>query len=265
MIDESPTVIYLPGSGGGTVDFSAFRTGADDLTRFESIGYPDWRRCVANDFSPQGLIAELVSEIVRRVPQGPIRIIGLSLGGHFGYAAALRLQAMGREIGGLCAIDSFMIVSAQPTTGWKGRALAEGLELLRGRRFSDFIRFLKSKFWRALLRLFGSRLPDLLRKVSSAGRAPLVSDPIFEGELSMRLLIRAVAPWVASLDREPVALKAPAALLRTRLTASDDPAWRRRCPDIEILEITGQHHNLFEPENIGSLRDAFITATLDWR
>ena len=266
MTDLSPTIIFLPGSGGGSPDFSVFRTGPDDATHFESIGYPDWRRSAAGGFSAEALIAELVEKIVTTVPQGPIHIIGLSIGGHFGYAAALRLQAMGREIAGLCAIDSFMIVSAEPSAGWKGRALAEALELLRGRRFGEFMRFVRSKFWRALLRLAGSRLPGLLQRFSS-GRSPSVSafDPIFERELSMRLLVRETAPWIASLDREPVALRAPAVLLRTRLTAGDDAAWRRRCPNIEVFEITGQHHTLFEAENIGSLREAFFTATRDWR
>ena len=206
---------------------------------------------VAEGFSAEGLIADLAEQIVTKVPRGPIRIVGLSIGGHFGYAAALRLQAMGREIAGLCAIDSFMIVSSEPSAGWQGRALAEGLELLRGRRFGEFTRFLRSKFWRALLRLAGGRLPRLLQGFSSSGKLPSVSglDPIFEEELRMRLLVRETAPWIASLDREPVALKAPTVLLRTGVTAGDDDAWRRRCPNIEIFEITGQHHTLFEAEN----------------
>jgi pimeloyl-ACP methyl ester carboxylesterase len=266
MMDISTTIIFLPGSGGGSPDFSVFRTGPDDATHFESIGYPDWRRSVADGFSAEVVIAELVAQIVRKVPRGPIHIIGLSLGGHFGYAAALRLQAMGREIAGLCVIDSFMFAS-KPSAGWKGRALVQGLELLRGHRFADFARFLRSKFWRGLVRLAGSRLPSLLQRFSSSGRPPSFSalDPVFEEELSMRLLIEAVAPWIASLDREPVPLKARAVLLRTRLTAIDDPVWLRRCPSIEISEISGRHDTLFEAENVGSLREAFLTATDDWR
>jgi thioesterase domain-containing protein len=264
MMDPPSSVIFLPGSGGGSPDLNVFRKSPDDVTRFESIGYPDWRRYAAESLSADAIIAELVAQIVLKVPQGPIYIIGLSIGGHFGYAAALRLQAAGREVAGLCAIDSFMIVSSEPSAGWKSRALAQGFELLRKRRFGELMRFLRSKFWRALLRLAGSRLPGLLRRFSSSSPSVSAFDPIFEGELSMRLLIREVAPWIASLDREPVALKAPAVLLRTRLTAGDDAAWRRRCPNIEIVEITGQHHTLFEPENIGSLRDAFVTATRDW-
>jgi len=40
-------------------------------------------------------------------------MIGVSLGGHFAYALALRLKEMGREIAMLCAIDSFIVDSSQ--------------------------------------------------------------------------------------------------------------------------------------------------------
>src|ERR1700687_5881579 len=125
MTGSSSPVIFLSGAGGGAPDLDVFRDGVDDTTRFEVIGYPGWRRYVADGFSAEGLIADLVEEIATRVPQGPIRIVGLSIGGHFGYAAALRFQAMGREVTGFCAIDTFMIVSAEPSAGWKGRALTE--------------------------------------------------------------------------------------------------------------------------------------------
>jgi hypothetical protein len=81
----------------------------------------------------------------------------------------------------------------------------------------------------------------------------------------MRLLLREVAPWIASLDREPVQLNAPVMLLRTRLSAVDDSAWRRRCPNIEIIEIAGDHNTYFEPENADSFREAFAKGTSDWR
>ncbi|MEY2537176.1 MAG: hypothetical protein QOG67_916 [Verrucomicrobiota bacterium] len=267
MDSSAPVIFFLSGAGGGAPDFDVFRDGAGDTTRFEVIGYPDWRRCVADDFSAEVLIEDLAAQIVTKVPRGPIRIIGLSIGGHLGYAIGVHLQATGREIAGLCAIDSFMFASSEPSAGWKGRALEQGFELLRERRIGELANFLRSRFWRALVRLAGSRLPSLLKGFSFFGRFSSIPvfDPVFEKELSMRLLVREVAPWMASLDREPVALKAPAILLRTALTAGDDAAWRRRCSSLEILQIEGQHHNLFEPENVGSLRDAFITGTRRWR
>jgi hypothetical protein len=158
-----------------------------------------------------------------------------------------------------------MMVSPDLSEGWKSRALAEGLELLRGRRFREFTRFVRSRFWRGLFRLAGGRLSSLLQRFSS-GRRPSVPafDPIFEKELRVRLLIQTVAPWIASLDREPAPLKAPAILIRARMTASDDAARRRRCPNIEIFEIPGQHSTLFAAENIASFRKAFLTAARCW-
>jgi thioesterase domain-containing protein len=265
MMATSP-VFYLPGASGGSPDVGVLRTVLGDFTRVETVSYPGWKRYVADDFSPERLVVELVDQIASKAPEGPIRLVGLSLGGHFGYAAALQLQAMGREVEGFCAIDSFMVESAAPSAGWKGRALARGWELLRQRRFAEFMAFMRSKFWRSLMRLSRGRLPDLMRKFSSSGQLPaaLAVDTMFEEELSLRLLIREVAPWVASLDREPKPLTAPAILLRTQLTARDDEAWHRRCPNIEICEVPGHHHSLLEPENIGSLRDAYLTATREW-
>jgi thioesterase domain-containing protein len=270
MTDLAQAVLFFPGAGGGSPDLTAFRAGPDDLTPFATIEYPGWRRYVADDFSPEALISELTARAAARVPEGPIRIIGLSIGGHFGYAVALRLQALGREVAGFCAIDSFMIASSKPSSGWQGRALARASELLHKRRLGGFLRFARSLFWRALLRLTESRLRALLRMVPSSGQPLALSrlDPIFETELSMRLLLRAVVPWIASLDHAPAPLEAPSILLRTRLTARDDPAWRRRCPRIRIFEILGEHQRLFEPddpENIASLHQTFIDVTGDWR
>jgi hypothetical protein len=90
-------------------------------------------------------------------------------------------------------------------------------------------------------------------------------DPLMEYELTLRLMLRNTAPWVGSLDREPVALHAPAVLLRSKNTACDDDAWRRRCPAIKIVEVPGNHRTLFDPENIGILHAAFINATSDWK
>lgn len=263
----SPPIIYLSGAGGGAPDLSVFRDGADDTTRIEVIRYPDWRRFVLNRLSADALIEELANQIVAAVPEGPIRIVGLSIGGHFAYGIGLHLRDMGREVAGICAIDSFMFASSAPSAEWKRRALEQGFELLRKHRFNELAEFMRSKFWRTWIRLAGDRLPLFLRGVASVKWLPsaLAVDPLVEGELSMRMLVRTTAPWLAELDREPVPLEIPAALLRTRFAESDDAVWRRRCPNVRIFEIPGHHHSLFDPENVGALHDAFITATEGWR
>lgn len=264
MTQDSYSFIYLPGGGGGGEhDLAAFAAGLEYPIHFETISYPGWQRYVQSDFSAEILISELTAEITKRVPAGPIRIMGLSIGGHFGYAAALRLQQLGREVAIFCAIDSFMVTSSQPTAGWQMRALSDAFDLLKKRRFQDFTRLVRSKAWRAIMRLAGGRLAGLLRTSSGAGKLPAVfgGDEVAEQELSMRLLLRVVAPWVAELDRNPMPLTAPAILLRTQASAIHDTAWTRRCPDIAIHEVPGKHLTLFEPENLDGLRNAFVAAS----
>jgi thioesterase domain-containing protein len=267
MTDQSSCVVVLGGAGGGAPDLTVLNTGTSDVTTFEVIAYPGWTAYVADGFSARKLITDLADQIERRVPQGSIRIVGISLGGHLGYAAALELQARGRDVVGFCAIDTFMVSSAAPSSGWITRAAEHGLGLIRKRRLDEFQRFLRSRFWRASLRLTRDRLPGLLRSFATSGRLPLMLgfDPLFQFELNMRLLLWTVAPLIASLDREPVPLRAPAILLRTPSASRDDIAWRRRCPNINIIEIPGAHDTLFDPENITALRESFTTAKRRWR
>jgi thioesterase domain-containing protein len=266
VTQTAPPVIYLAGAGGGVPDLRLLTAGQDPRVYFEAVAYPGWQYYVEQGFTAERLIDELAARIIARIPRGPIRIVGLSIGGHFGYATALRLQALGRPVAGFCAIDTFMITSAGPSSGWQGRALKEVLELIRKRRFGELLEFVRSRFWRALLRLSGAKAAGLMRRFAPAGRHSEVSqlDPVLENELSMRLLIRGTAPWIAALDQHPVALEVPAVLLRTGLTAADDAAWQRRCPNIAIHEVPGGHHTLFEPEHVASLREAFTVATRDW-
>ncbi len=259
-------VVVLAGAGGAAPNFEGFRTRLHQGLRFELVSYPGWQHYVAKDFSAEDLITDLMEKIIAKVPDGSIRIVGMSLGGHLGYATALRLKENGREIGGFCAIDSFMITSSAPSPRWQARAISDGLTLLRNRRFGEFIHFVRSKLLRAILRLTGEGLPLFVRQFTSSGGKSSV-DPeasFLEYELTMRLLIQKTAPWIAALDCDPTPLMAPAALLRTRDTAGDDAAWRRRCPNIRIIEIPGQHQTFFNAENIWALREAFYSATSDW-
>jgi len=267
MTDRRNRLVFLPGAGGTIGSLSVFRAGTDDGTDIELIQYPSWQRYAADGYSAEILVEDLVNQIDARLPHGSIHMAGMSLGGHFAYAAALRLQAKGREVAGVCMIDAFMIESSDPSPQWKVRALSEVLELIRKLDRDGFLQFIRSRFRRLLLRLVGGRLPSLVKRFASNRIASSIvaSDSILEGELTMRLLIHEIAPWLASIDQAPRPLNAPAILLRTGFTAGDDAAWRRRCPKIKIYEIPGNHHSLFAPENIDAFRDVFVRATAEWR
>jgi thioesterase domain-containing protein len=115
------------------------------------------------------------------------------------------------------------------------------------------------------MRALGGRLTAMVRRHST--RLPLVFalDPLLEEELNMRLLLRTSASWIGSLDSNPIALNVPAVMLRTELVAADEESWRRRCPNIGIFEISGNHHTLFDAENVEELHEVFVGATRDWR
>jgi len=263
MTRDFHSFVYLPGGGGdGERDVAALANCFGSSVRFDIIRYPGWRRYVEEHYSTEALVEELAAEIVKRVPKGPICIMGMSIGGHFGYAAALRLHSRGREVALLCAIDSFMLAS-KPAAGWHMRALLEAFNLLKKGRLKSFARMLRSKVWRATLRLAGNRLTGILRRSSGGGKVPAIfsGDAVAEQELRMRLLVSAAVPWFAELDRNPIALMAPSILLRSQHSAVHDAAWRRRCPEIAIREVPGEHETLFDPENIGGLIDAFRDAT----
>ena len=263
MTSTSNPFFYIPGAGGGAPNLAALLDEGDGETSFEVIQYPGWRRCSDPLCSGEKIVSDLSREIESRVPNGPLRIMGLSLGGHFAYLVAHHLEEKGREIEIVCAIDAFIVNTTQPTPGWQQRAFFEFLELLRGLRLNDMSRFGRSRLWRAMLRAMGGKLPFFLSKASRINwlARALEVDPILKQELDMRMLTHVVVPWLAKIDVEPVRLSVPMALLRTQSTASSDAAWRARCSDLSIFVIKGTHHALFDEANISSLRAEFLAAT----
>jgi thioesterase domain-containing protein len=255
------TLLFFPGAGGEVPDLVDFKAG-EGSGKFEIVNYPGWRRYSVQEFTAETLIADLETQIVAKAPRGPLQIVGYSIGAHFGYVAALRLRAIGREITRFCVLDSFMLESTKPSPGWQARALAQGMAIARAGRMRDLVLFIRSKFWRTMLRLSSNRLPNMLCGDSPTGfLARIVAlDKVLETELTIHLLVRKVTPWIQSLDRDPVALTVPTLLLRTLENSKYDEAWRRRCPTMEIIEIPGQHQSLFSPENIAAVQTAFAAA-----
>lgn len=271
----SPVIVF-PGARGKALDLGMFAAPGDAIC-VRTIGYPGWQRFLDTGFSLEVLVSELASQVATFVPQGPIRILGFSIGGHFGYAAALALQARGREIVGFCAIDSFIRhPSAQRTPVRNGyRMLARGLSLLCDGRFGDLSKSARLRLYRTMITSAGDRLPSLLLSLAPSGRLPPIfrHDRLFAEELGMWLLIRRAEPWIRSLDIEPIALKAPAIQFRTQESAGDDGAWRQRCPSIEIFEVPGDHRTIseifensrnlkktFAQKNMGAIREFLLDA-----
>jgi thioesterase domain-containing protein len=262
MKTSSSTTIFFPGIGGEIPVLGDLDIGDGNLS-LEPIGYPEWWRSLpASEFRAEALMADFEAQIAAKAPQGPLQIVGYSIGGHFGYVAALHLKAAGREITGFCILDSFMIGSVTPLAGWQRRVRAEVMTIIRTRPSRELILFVRSKFWRVLLRLARDRLAHLLGRPGFARLVAQIAalDKVLYSELTMHVFMRKVAPWIQALDRDPLPLAVPTVLLRTRENSEHDQAWRRRCPNLEVIEISGQHQSLFGPENMSALRAAYATA-----
>lgn len=253
--------VVLSGSGGGAPDPNAFAATPAEAARFTPLAYPGWRRYVEEGFHAEALVRELADEIAGWGER--VAIVGISLGGHMGYAVALELRSRGAEVAGLCAIDSFQISSDAVRPGSAGRHFARLGALLRSGSPGRLWRQARALVWRAALRLAGDRAA-LLRRGRGLVQAVCAADPLFEEELSMRLLMRAAASWLGELDADPVPLPVRAAHLRTASAAGSDAVWRARCPGVEFIEISGDHDSLLEPKNFAAMRRAFATATRGW-
>jgi len=256
-------VIVLPGASGHAPDCAPFCTDPSDRERFVALRYPDWQSCADAGLSGDALIDALVQEIRQRVPQSPVVLLGFSIGGHFAYATALRLESLGYTVAGLCIVDAGTVAVAR-SARWKARLAADTVDLLRRGRPGAALLLARHLAWRGLFRLAGNRLPALAQDHAAPLHRIGMVDSIFAEELSMRLLIRITAAWMPSLDDHATHLRAPAVLLRTGVTASNDNVWRKRCPSLRIIDIPGNHETLFEAENAGALRSAFLAATAEW-
>ena len=237
-------VIFLPGGGATDEELAPLKTIVEADGRFRMVSFPGWRRYASNEFSADLLIGEVAAYVESEAPTGPLRIVGLSLGAHVGYAAAVRLQSRGREVVGFCAIDGTM--SGYP---WR-----QGLQLLKERQFRVLWATAMAKARHSLIRLRGTKGPLHAKADSDVATPP-----------SLVLWLASARTWTLSLDFNPVPLNASNALVRTRPSAADDKVWKRRCPGIRILQVPGTHHTFMDSQHINSFRLAMATAICDWR
>lgn len=256
-------LIVLPGASGHAPDCAPFCADPSDRDRVVALRYPAWQAYADAGFTAETLVEGLATEIADRVPQAPVVLLGVSIGGHFAYATALRLESLGHTVAGLCIIDSGSITATR-SAHWKARHVSHAVDLLRRGRPGAVALHARQLVWRGLFRLAGDGLPTLARDYAPPLRGISWADPAFAEELGMRLLIRVTAPWMQSLDDRAVHLRAPTALLRTGATAANDALWRKRCPGLRIIDLPGNHETLFEAENTAALRSAFLAASAEW-
>ena len=93
-----PTIFLLPGMGGDEPRLVRFRMEWEGLARIVLLEYPDWTQLLDRNESMEILVRHFLRRIEEELPDGPVWLLGYSLGGNCAHAVALHLAGIGREV-----------------------------------------------------------------------------------------------------------------------------------------------------------------------
>ena len=259
-----PTLFLLPGLNGDEPLLAMFRADLSDRLRVVTLGYPSWRQSAGRE-GLEWLADRLAARIAKESPPGPVRLAGYSFGGVVAAAVAAKLLATGREVGFLGLIDAAAAVPAEPLHGAALRRAIAGQGVMRQalveRRLSDVLgmTLATALAYPALAPVLGwlARLP----------RPPLPLRLRFAGGAWLNSLLRAEASraWLASgRGRLPGSVRA--VLFRSAQHEpgeAEDLGWSARCERLEIVEVPGSHHGMFDAGHRAVLAERFARAACE--
>jgi amino acid adenylation domain-containing protein len=250
-----PVVLMLPGGGGDEPRLARFQMACEASATMVPVTLPDWPQMVDVNFDFRSLLDNILDQIETHVPTGPIRLAGYCFGGFLAYDAALTLFAKGRQISFLGILDADGSFDAPPE-----------------RSFADKIR----GFWSGLRRVHKTeQLAYSIAKRLTRGigmkilRLAAHSRSIWiPDEFALHLRIHLRSMLIVSLRRRwrdsnlpsRHKLGAPAFIFRAvkqEGTAPQDLGWRRHLPDIEVINVHGDHQTMLESK---AFPDEFLRA-----
>jgi|GEM_PF-1905391 len=248
----------LPGLLGDEPRLAAFRGAFPASITFQVLKLPDIER-TSRELSSIPLTASLLcQEIERLQPEGPLRLLGYSVGGVLAHEVAAQLIARGREVSFLGLLDPFLRIRANMPLREEGR---EPGPLIAG---SNPLSSATSGIGRMEKLAFG--LPLLLGKlerarlhlVKVAPNLPLGTLYWRRQRLIGRLRWRALRRW------RPQPLDIPAVLVSSDEAEEhfDVSEWSRLLPRLERVHVGGTHLGLFEPRPLAEMMPV-LAARLD--
>jgi acyl-coenzyme A synthetase/AMP-(fatty) acid ligase/thioesterase domain-containing protein len=259
-----PLVHLLPGLNGDEPLLSLFRADLADRLLAVTPPYPDWREQRDATASLDELADGMAARIAAEVPDGPIRLAGYSFGGVVAAAAAARLVAAGRDVAFLGLLDTAGMRPDRPLHGAALRRAIGGQGVMRQalseRRVEDLIGMLAAE---TLTRPAFAPLLGLLRRLP---RPPLPLRLRFARRAWLHSLLRAAAAreWLAR-GTPPLPDGVKVVLFRSAERSELAPAdlgWSARCARLEVIEVPGSHHGMFEAGNRAVLAARFAEAAL---
>jgi amino acid adenylation domain-containing protein len=253
-----PTVLVLPGGGGDEPRLVQFRMACEGSANMEPITCPDWPQMIDPHFDFGALLDNILAQIETIVPTGPINLSGYCLGGFLAYAAAVTLSARGRQISFLGLLDADGRFEAVPARSLAGRLSGFWSGLKRIHR-SDQLAYSLAK---RLTRGMGVRL---LRGVRRSQWDWIPEEFAFHMHVNLRsrLVVSLRSKWCESTLHSLPRVHAPTFLFRAAERESDVPhdfGWCRYLPNVEVIDVRGNHQTMLEGPNLSLLRDEFLRA-----
>jgi thioesterase domain-containing protein len=255
-----PVVFVLPGLGGDQdpaleIFWGPTRSTLDLVT----ITYLDWTEIIEAGCDGGALAKHVARQIESRMPQGPIRMAGYSIGGLLAYSTASGLQAQGRAVSSVVILDAPLHLGAayQPFRV----KVRERLKSLNPFKFRDV---LASVFAKVIIQ---ERCRPLLHRLSRYRHTPLPFhfERYLHHKITMQLVLRIHPEWWQTLLRESPSIEAPTYLFHSEdhePAEGEDLGWASHCLNLKVIPAAGTHSTMLKPPNNERLRAAFIEALL---
>ncbi|WP_150133038.1 alpha/beta fold hydrolase [Acidisarcina polymorpha] len=253
-----PVVFVLPGLGGEEdPELEKFWAPSRDKLEILSLRYVDWTDLVRENCDFSSVVTHVKRQIENRLPAGPVRMAGYSIGGHLAYALAVSFQAEGRPVVCVVLLDSpAELSSLTPPFRKRMKARLDGLLAFNPRAS------LASLFAKVLIR---EQMHPLLRRFSHyrSKHLPFRFDTFLHRKITMQLIRRIFPAWWGSLTSQGIPLTMPTFLFRSgehEPYEADDLGWQKYCPDLKVIPVPGTHRGMLDPSINGPLRAAFLQA-----
>ena len=261
-----PTIFLVPGMGGDEPRLVRFRMECEGVARIVALEYPDWTQLLDREGGMEVLVRHLLRQIEEEAPEGPVWLLGYSMGGYCAHAVALHFKTVGREVAFVGLLDTrampspYVILSAQLQDG--ATAVQEVWQIVQ-----DTARVFRAIPQRCVAKVVAL---TIVRRLTSPWARPALS--IAARFRHTRLPVRfsyylhhyfnearqvaAVKPWYRAVNEAPVPLSIPAFLFRSEAHLPGDPAdlgWERHFPKIGIVNLPGTHETMLDPPNLKTL------------
>jgi amino acid adenylation domain-containing protein len=263
-----PTIFLVPGMGGDTPVLIRFRKEWESIARIVTLEYPDWTQLLDLERGMEILVEHFLRQIHDVSEDGPVWLLGYSMGGNCAHAIAVRLIDAQRQVAFLGLLDTeaestfSIVLSAQLQK--RATLLEEAQQALH-----DVGRIFRAIPQRDLMRV--TALAIVRRLTSPRARPALsIAARLRHAQLPIRFSyhlhyyfnearrLATAASWCRTVREAPVPIAIPAFLFRTNAHSADTPAdlgWERHLPGIEIVETPGDHNSMLGPAHLKTVCD----------